>query len=246
MPPNNILLLLENKTKKKASAPCCEKNPVLCCHYLIENGRSNDQHFKLKDLALRHLALSMISALIAVWMFFSTAPDVYADIYMYRDRNGVFHFTNAPTSPKYQLYIKEREREQFDTASTSSYDHLITQASTLHGVSFSLLKAVIKAESGFNPNAVSKKGAMGLMQIMPDNFKLLNVTDPFDPWENIMAGARYLKRMLDRYKGTLRLALAAYNAGPGAVDQYNGIPPYPETQHYIEQVLKYYHLFKDA
>jgi len=206
------------------------------CKHCIERG-----HF-----TLRHLKHTVMSVLAAGWMFFATPPPVHADIYMYRDQNGVFHFTNVPTSPKYQLFLKERDPEPSNTRSTTCYDHLITQASALHGVSFSLLKAVIKAESGFNPKAVSKKGAMGLMQIMPDNFKMLNISDPFDPWENIMAGSQYLKEMLNRYKGTLRLALAAYNAGPGAVDQYNGIPPYPETQQYIQQVLKYYNLFKDA
>jgi soluble lytic murein transglycosylase len=104
-----------------------------------------------------------------------------------------------------------------------------------------LLKAIIKAESDFNPRAVSKKGAMGLMQIMPENIKAMNISNPFDPLENILGGARYFREMLDRFKGHLSLSLAAYNAGPTAVERYNNqIPPYKETENYIERVLKFY------
>ena len=168
----------------------------------------------------------------------------YADIYMYRDQNGVLHFTNVPTSPKYQIYIRERRVRRLKTNASRRYDHLIIRASEKHGVSFSLLKAIIKAESDFNPKAVSKRGAMGLMQIMPENVRLLHIKDPFDPWENIMGGTRYFKEMLRRYPGRLPLAIAAYNAGPQAVDRYNNIPPFPETRQYVKKVLRYYKAFK--
>ena len=102
---------------------------------------------------------------------------------------------------------------------------MITEASKSHGVSFSLLKALIKIESDFNPRAISNAGAIGLMQIMPENIKALNIKDPFDPWENIMGGTRYLKQLIGRFNGKLPMALAAYNAGPNIVDRYKRIPP---------------------
>lgn len=186
--------------------------------------------------------------------FFATAvwaPRADADIYMYRDANGVYHFTNVPTSPKYRVYVRERSLARQVPApglarDPSTFDELIRKASSQHGVSMPLLKAVIKAESDFNPTAVSRKGAVGLMQIMPANFRLLNIRDPFDPWENIAGGARYLKLMLQRFNGRLHLALAAYNAGPEAVDRYNNIPPYPETVRYVQKVLSFYRTFRKS
>jgi soluble lytic murein transglycosylase len=126
-----------------------------------------------------------------------------------------------------------------------AYDNLIADASERHGVSFPLIKAIIKAESDFDARAVSKKGAMGLMQIMPQNFKLLGIDDPFDPTQNINAGTRYFKQLYDRFNGKLALSLAAYNAGPTAVDQYKTIPPYQETEEYVKRVLKYYYNYKN-
>ena len=171
---------------------------------------------------------------------------VEADIYRYIDENGVMHFTNVPTSSiqNYKLFLKEKPQIT-DRYSTEKYDSLISDASERHGVSFPLLKAIIKAESDFDPHAVSKKGATGLMQIMPENFKPLGIRDPFDPWENINAGARYFKQMYDRFKGKLALSLAAYNAGPTAVDRYKTIPPYEETEEYVRRVLKYYYNYKN-
>jgi soluble lytic murein transglycosylase len=119
---------------------------------------------------------------------------VNADIYRYIDDNGVMHFTNAPTSNQhdYKLYIKERASVSRKFNSTNKYDQFISDASRQTGVDFPLLKAMIKAESDFDPRAISKKGAMGLMQIMPENFQMLELKNPFDPWENIKAGARGL------------------------------------------------------
>ena len=192
---------------------------------------------KLKLLGIFSLAL------VFAWV---VALPVQADIYRYIDENGVMHFTNTPTSSvnNYRIFVKEKPRVN-RWYSSEKYDDLISDASERYGVSFPLLKAIIKAESDFDPFAVSKKGATGLMQIMPQNFELLGLEDPFDPWQNINAGARYFKQMYDRFKGKLALSLAAYNAGPTAVDRYNTIPPYEETEEYVRRVLKYYYNYKN-
>ncbi len=167
-----------------------------------------------------------------------------ADIYMYIDSNGILHFSNVPTSSQYRLYVRERPERTLDGINPHSYDRIIREAARRHGLSEPLLKAIIKAESNFNPRAVSKKGAKGLMQIMPNNFNSLNIRNPFNPRENIMGGAKYFKKMHTRYKGKLPLALAAYNAGPNMVDKYKNIPPFPETRNYVEKVMKYYYVYK--
>ncbi len=176
---------------------------------------------------------------------FVTSPAV-ADIYLYIDSQGVLHFTNTPTSNRYKVYMREPVRRPDVFYTVKSYDDVISEAAKRNGLSSSLLKALIHVESYFNPRAVSKKGAMGLMQIMPENLQLLNINDPFDPWENIMGGAAYLRAMLERFSGQLPLALAAYNAGPTAVEKYNDIPPYPETQNYVQKVMRFFHLYKKS
>jgi len=167
-----------------------------------------------------------------------------ADIYKFIDSNGVLHFTNIPISSGYQLYIKDKPGIAADSYSDDMFDHYISEASRHYGIDFFLIKALIKVESDFNPKAVSQKGAKGLMQIMPFNFEHLSIRDPFNPKENIMGGAKYLKRLLLQYKGRLPLALAAYNAGPKAVDKYKRIPPYRETENYVKKVMKYYNVLK--
>lgn len=183
--------------------------------------------------------------------------DLYADIYSYIDDQGVMHFTNRLTSSTYQsseckIFIKEkttghRKRKSgaamIGTPSPETFDSIIQHASETHDVAFPLIKAVIKAESNFNPRAVSSVGAKGLMQLMDENLKYYHITNPFDPHENIMGGTRYLKKMLERFEGKMDLALAAYNAGPNAVERYKCIPPYKETRNYVQKVMQFHHDF---
>ena len=168
------------------------------------------------------------------------------DIYKYIDENGVMHFTNVPTasSVNYRVYIRETPVVSPNSTTSSPYSDLIIKASKKHGISIPLLKALIKAESNFNPRAVSKKGAMGLMQIMPQTAKILNIHNPFDPGENIMGGTRYFKRLVNRFDGKISLAIAAYNAGPEAVERHKRIPPIRETEVFVRRVLKYYYAYK--
>ncbi|UCG06129.1 MAG: lytic transglycosylase domain-containing protein [Desulfobacterales bacterium] len=190
---------------------------------------------------------SYVLVIFALAFLISTTPTAYADIYMYIDHAGVMHFTNAPTESDrdYKVYIREKRSNSVTFYSTDKYDDLISNACEIYGVDFRLVKAIIKAESDFNPRAVSKKGAVGLMQIMPENFQLLDIQNPFDPKENIMGGTRYFKYLYDRFEGKLTLSLAAYNAGPTTVDNYNkSIPPYRETEQYVQRVLQYYRNFK--
>lgn len=186
--------------------------------------------------------LIRIVLLVIIWLVMPTA-DLSADIYSYMDEDGVLHFTNAPSSSKYRYAgpeISQYASINLSGKKINRYDHIIRDASDAYGIRFELVKAMIQAESNFDPNAISKAGAIGLMQIMPANLEEFNLSDPFDPRENVMAGTRYVKHLMKRFDSDLSLTLAAYNAGPGAVIKHQSIPPYPETENYVKKVLTYY------
>lgn len=171
-------------------------------------------------------------------MVFLRAP-AFADIYRYLDKDGVWHFTNIKTDARYQLYIKTPPKRTL-TETIKDYDVVIRQAADRFGVDPLLVKAVIKAESDFKEKAVSPKGAQGLMQLMPDTARDLEVNDSFDAAENIFGGTNYLAMMLRRFNDDKTLALAAYNAGPERVKAHKGVPPIPETEAFVKRVLGYY------
>jgi soluble lytic murein transglycosylase-like protein len=179
-----------------------------------------------------------LGLLLAVVLLVPGARLAFGDIYRYVDENGVVHFSNVPTNLRYRLYFPEAKMGI--KAYFTRYDRIIEQASRRHGVDSSLVKAVIKAESDYNRKAVSKAGAEGLMQLMPETAKDLAVTDSFDPNENIHAGVRYLKEQLNSFDNNVPLALAAYNAGETTVRKYGRIPPYKETKTFVERVLRYW------
>jgi soluble lytic murein transglycosylase len=169
-----------------------------------------------------------------------------AEIYMYRDARGTVHFSNAPAAPGYKRYAPRgaqlpisRRYSARDRARRKLYDPLIAKAAHRHRVDAALIKAVIRTESDFVPYARSPKGALGLMQLMPATARRHNVWRALEPAENIEGGTRHLRLLLDQYNGNVRLALAAYNAGEGAVQRHGGVPPYRETIDYLQRVLRY-------
>lgn len=169
------------------------------------------------------------------------------DLYIKNLPNGTVLFTDRPDGENFVLFHvdgppppkKNINLKYFPLL--NAWDDYLYQASETHSVPFALLKAICTAESAMNPSIVSKAGAIGLMQLMPQTAKSLKV-DPWDPQQNVDGGANYIRKQIDRFK-TYELALAAYNAGPGNVKKYNGIPPFEETQTYVKRVMEYYELF---
>ena len=171
-----------------------------------------------------------------------------ADVYMYTDKDGVVNFTNAPTHSGYRRIMRDLSSSVNSgstiTTSGEGYDQVIRDVSGRYSLDADLIRAVIKVESDFNSNARSNKGAMGLMQLMPDTARLHNVWDAYDPQANVDGGVRHLKMLLGRYQGDVTLSLAAYNAGSGAVDKHGGIPPFNETREYVKKVLQYWDQYR--
>jgi soluble lytic murein transglycosylase-like protein len=201
--------------------------------------------FSMRVLAMsgpRLLAIALLLALLPA------LPVAMADIYKYEDDEGVLHFTDAPTDRRFKIFMRDIKRDRqlrttFKLASCArnpaEFEQIINSCSLQYGVDKSLVKAVIHAESGYDPNAVSAKGASGLMQLMPKTARSLKVANSFDPADNIRGGVKYLKFLLDTFKGDVALALAAYNAGLTRVAQYGGVPPFEETRNYVAKVLSY-------
>lgn len=170
-------------------------------------------------------------------------------IYVIRDKRGVVTFTSRrpkegaryalfkPQRPAYSVVWRGWRGSWRGVPIKSQYDSVIHRNAVDHNLDPALLRAVVHVESAFNPRARSRKGAMGLMQLMPDTAKRFGVANAYHPEQNVSGGSRYLKFLLERYRGNERLAVAAYNAGEGAVDSYGTIPPYEETQTYVTRVL---------
>jgi soluble lytic murein transglycosylase len=182
-------------------------------------------------------------ALLALVFACALPAPAAAQIYAWRDADGTLVLSDRPRSPEARSFPVGRSTQVRSTRpaapqAATRYDAVIADHATRHGIRPELVRAVIQTESAFDPRAVSPKGAMGLMQLMPATARLFNVLDPFDPFENIRAGVAYLRRLLDRYGGNEELALAAYNAGPEAVDRHGGIPPYRETRDYVARVTR--------
>lgn len=174
---------------------------------------------------------------------FVVIPPADADIYRYVDASGRVHFTDTPTHGRYDMYMKEETPVK---ASNRSYLDIIRRHATSYQLEEALVKAVIKVESDYQPRIVSRKGAQGLMQLIPQTAKDLKVSNPFDPYENIRGGSEYLRMMLDLFNNDVELALAAYNSGPSTVKRYGGIPPYDETQKYVKKVKRYLDYYRQV
>ena len=192
-----------------------------------------------------------------ILLTFVVAP-AYGDIFSYTDEAGVVHFSNVPVDSQYHLILRvasdhpklakseTSHKKQLLSVKRKQYSNLVDEAARENQLDPALLHAVIAAESGYNPNAVSPKGAVGLMQMMPDTGRRYGVQNLYDPTQNVKGGAQYLRDLMDMFNQDVSLAVAAYNAGEQAVTEYgNHIPPYRETAAYVPRVLSYYRQFRD-
>jgi len=204
----------------------------------------------LQDSCFKGLVMVMVTktllAASLLWLGFSTTAQ--ADIYVYQDANGIMHMTNKQPKPgvKVRRIIRETSAtpNNWRVPRTNQVRHqvysLVDEASEQFNVDKALVRAIIQAESDYNVNALSPKGASGLMQLMPSTAAQYGVQDIFDPKQNIWAGVQYMRYLLDKFGQDVSLAVAAYNAGENAVIRYGRIPPYAETQNYVRKVLKFH------
>ena len=188
-----------------------------------------------------HLTRTMPVIWMAATMVLAVMP-AQADVYQYIDANGTISLTNVPNDPRYRRVMSELPRAR-SVISVGELESVIARHSRTHRLHPALIRAVIKTESDFDPLAVSRAGAIGLMQLMPQTAVRLDVRDSYNPDDNIGGGTKYLRQLLDRFNGNLPLALAAYNAGEHAVERYQGLPPIAETRQYVKKVLQYYRVF---
>ncbi len=215
---------------------------------MINYGNFFTNLYRLEEDLMNYITL--LSILICLFLI---APSATAGIYRYEDEKGVIHFTNCPRDAKFKLYIRESKEDVGEENHSSlvsylkdfsQYDAMISECSKKYQVDFALIKAIIRAESGFNPIAVSRKGAKGLMQLMPETALRMNVSNIFNPRDNIEGGVRYFKYLLSLFNNDLQLSLAAYNAGENIVAELGSIPPYRETMDYVKKVLSYYRSYR--
>jgi soluble lytic murein transglycosylase-like protein len=205
------------------------------------------------------------AAVLAFGVHMLVPVSAWADIYECAGPDGSVHFTNMrPRGRACRVIIREAARrrptlgtgarrraprlgsEAQDGDRYSRYDAYITEAAALYQLPETFIRAVMRVESDFSPDAVSHAGAVGLMQLMPRTAQSMGVQDPYDPRQNILGGTRYLRVLANRFNGDLVLTIAAYNAGEGAVDRYRGVPPYTETRRYVQRVLHFYYAFRTS
>ncbi len=200
----------------------------------------------------------MIGILFLAFLFLISSEGLASKLYYYEDpETGEKIFSNIAWDENFKIYMKLPKRQsnlnslsllklkagQREDPLSEKLHKIFEEVAKEFNLDPHLLKAMAKVESNFNPRAISPKGAMGVMQLIPSTARLVGVSDPFDPIENIYGGAKYLRHLLNEF-GDLKLSLAAYNAGPEAVRRYRGIPPYPETINYVQNVLQYYKQLK--
>jgi soluble lytic murein transglycosylase len=214
---------------------------------MMNGGKLQNEPYYNDDLWRRTFSLKIsarIAACAVVILMVNSAPAVLADepVYGYVDPTGQVSLTNVPTNG--HVTAVRRKARYHSGVADLELEQAVSRAAQQHHVQPALLLAVMKAESSFNPIAVSKAGAVGLMQLIPETAIRHGVRNLYDANDNITGGAKHLRYLLNRFHGNIRLALAAYNAGEGKVDQYGQIPPYKETQDYVKKVLVYYRSYK--
>jgi len=187
----------------------------------------------------QHLLLALKTALIACLMLlpYMLVSSAQADIFMKRQSDGTLSFSDCPIGGNWNIYYQEKRRGKAPVMRKDRIERIITDIAHNHGMDPEIIKGIVQVESGYNTRALSSKGAIGLMQLMPQTASAMGVGNPWDPVENITGGTKYFSHLLYRYHGDLTKALAAYNAGPTVVDIYEGIPPYQETKEYVKSVL---------